>query len=341
MTAQRPSWIDGVSLDGYRLRRNDTVLTMHNGNALGARSGVVPGTNGLAVTLSGTTISVGSGIALVYQPNQGVYRAAMTATSSATLQAAHATLSRIDLVYLRVWDNAVDASGQNIADVVYLPGTPSSTPSAPTPTGTQITMSLATITVPPVGGGAPSVSTTVRPYTVAPGGILPLQTSAPPSPYVGQYWDDQSDLRRYNGTSWETMQKVETVGWTTPSLGTGYTTGDGGSAGNQNGPIRYRRYVERGTPYLEWDGGASRTSGAQVANILSAALPSAMRPKYRASMLAARSSNGISGVPGSGNVVHSLKADFNTDGTVSLIAAEAGTSEAVWFSLRGIRYTLL
>ncbi|MEU5664766.1 hypothetical protein [Streptomyces longwoodensis] len=220
MTATNPSWIDGLPLTAYRARRIDSVLTMHAGTALGARSGIVPGTNGLLVTLSGTTITVGSGIAVIYAANQGVYRVPMTATSTLTLQAAHATLPRIDLVYLRVWDNSVDAGGQDTADVVYLPGTAASSPVAPTPAGTQIYMPLATINVPASGSGSPSVSTAVRPYTVAPGGILP-SSSAPPSPYVGQYYDDGTNLLRFNGTGWDAFQKAPgawtawTPTWTT------------------------------------------------------------------------------------------------------------------------------
>ncbi|MFE9432844.1 hypothetical protein [Streptomyces sp. NPDC006640] len=234
MTAVNPSWIDGVALDAYRLRRIDSVLTMHNGNPLGARSGVIPGAGGFAVSLVGSTITTGSGIALVYQPNQGVYRVAATASSTNTLTAAHATLSRIDLVYLRVWDNSVDASGLNTADVVYLAGTAASSPVAPTPAGTQIYMPLATINVPPSGGGSATVSQAVMPLTVGPGGILPSST-APPSPYVGQYYDNGTDLFRWNGSVWDTYQKVlgawvtYTPTWTgsgsNPSLGNGTLVG--------------------------------------------------------------------------------------------------------------------
>lgn len=242
MTAVNPSWIDGVALDAYRLRRGDSVLTMHNGNALGARSGVIPGAGGFNVSLAGSTINIGSGIALVYQSGQGVYRAAMTSSSTATLNAAHATLSRIDLVYLRVWDNSVDASGLNTADVVYLAGTAASSPVAPTPAGTQIYMPLANITVPPSGGGSPTVSQAVLPVTVAPGGILPSST-APPSPYTGQYYDDGTNLLRYNGSSWDTYFKVPgawtayTPSWTAattnPSLGNGTIAGRYQKVGRQ------------------------------------------------------------------------------------------------------------
>ncbi|MGW5582787.1 hypothetical protein [Streptomyces sp. NPDC003857] len=224
MTAVNPSWIDGLPVDAFRARRIDSLMVMPNGlDPLGARSGILPGSNGFNVTVSGTTITVGTGIGSLYFAGQGIYRIAMTSTSNLTLDAPHATLPRIDLVYLRVWDNSVDGSGQNKADVVYLAGTPSSTPSAPTPAGTVIYMRLAHITVPASGGGSPTVNTTVRPITVASGGILPSST-APSTPYVGQYYDDGANLLRWNGTSYDTYQKAQGA-WTswTPTWST--TTG--------------------------------------------------------------------------------------------------------------------
>ncbi len=338
MVAVNPTWIDTVPLTGHFLRRSDSVFTMHSGAALGARSGVIPGAGGLNVSLSGSTITVGSGIALIYYAGEGVFRAPMTSSSTLTLTAAHATLPRIDLVYLRVWCNSVDASGLNQADVVYLAGTASSTPAAPVPAGTQIWMPLATISVPASGGGSPTVSNAVRPYTVAPGGILPLQTAAPASPYVGQFYDDQANLRRWNGSVWETMAKVESVGWTSPALAANYTTGDTTTAGNLNGPLRYRKYNDRGTDYMEWDGAAQRTAGSQTSNILLAALAAGFRPAARASFVIARNATSINS--GEASIVHSCKIDFNQDGTVSLVSATAGVTETTWFSLKGLRYPL-
>lgn len=198
----------GLTFDGVEARRVDSMLAMTDGTALGSRSGVRPGDPGLTTTLSGSTINVSAGVALVFYSGQGVYRVALPSTvSPGSVAAAHATLSRIDLVYLRVWDTDVDASGLRQADAVYLAGTAASSPVAPTPSGTQIYLSLATISVPPSGGGSPTVSTTVRPTTVAPGGILPAST-APSSPYTGQYYDDGTYLRRYNGSVWRVAQPI-------------------------------------------------------------------------------------------------------------------------------------
>ncbi|WP_327703644.1 hypothetical protein OG530_19330 [Streptomyces decoyicus] len=334
-----PFDINGITYDETELRKAALLGVMGNGLAFGGRSGIRPGDPGLTTTLSGTTINVSAGAAFVWYTAQGAYRAVLPTAWSGVLQAAHATLTRIDLVYLRVWDNTVDGSGFTKGDVVYLPGTPSSTPVAPTPSGTQIGFYLATITVPPTGGGSPSVSLAVRPYTVAPGGILP-SSAAPPSPYVGQFYDNGTDLLRWNGASWDTYQKVETVPWVIPTLGTGYTTGDLTTTGNLNGPIRYRRFLDRGTWYLEWDGGANRSAGAQTTNILAATLASGtpgFRPAGRASFTIARNATSAAG---EASAISSCKVDFNQDGTVGLVSATAGATEVSWFSLRGIRYPL-
>lgn len=203
MVAVDPVWINGLTYDSIELRRVQSLGVMSNGTALGVRPGVIPGTGGLAVSVVGTAITVGAGNAWVYQSGQGVYGVSLSSGGSHTLTAAHATLARVDLVYLRVWDNSVDASGLNKADSVYLAGTASASPVAPTPAGTQIYLPLATISVPASGGGSPSVSQTVLPKTVAPGGIVPDAAAA--GLYTGQYRDNGTTLERYNGSAWRTM----------------------------------------------------------------------------------------------------------------------------------------
>lgn len=213
-----PMFQNTLSYSGQNLRDALRMVTMATGATFGARGGVRPGDPGLTVSLSGSTINVSPGTAIL--PDHGVYIGVLTSTWSGTLTAAHATLDRIDLVYLRIWDTDFDATGLRKTDVVYLAGTASSTPAAPTPGGTEIYLPLATITVPHTGAGSPSVSTSVKPVTVAPGGVLPTST-APSSPYTGQYYDDGTNLRRYNGSSWDTYQKTPGA-WTawTPTWST-------------------------------------------------------------------------------------------------------------------------
>ncbi|MFJ8027462.1 hypothetical protein [Streptomyces sp. NPDC096311] len=217
--------IDSLTFSGLEARNVEAMTVMANGSALGSVSGVRPGDPGLTVTLAGTTINCSAGVAAVAYSGQGVYRVAFpSSVSPGTYTAPHATLNRIDLVYLRVWDTSVDASGLNKGDIVYLAGTPSSTPVAPTPAGTQIYMPLATISVLSVSNGSTaSVSTAVRPNTVAPGGILP-SSAAPSSPYTGQYYDNGTDLLRWNGSSWDTYYKVPAAWIPYTPVWTGSTT---------------------------------------------------------------------------------------------------------------------
>jgi hypothetical protein len=221
-----PWAIDTLTFSGLEARNADAMLAMSDGTALGSRSGVRPGDPGLTVTLAGTTINCSAGVATVAYAGQGIYRCAFpSSVSPGTYTAAHATLNRIDLVYLRVWDNSVDASGLNKADIVYLAGTPSGSPVAPTPAGTQIYMPLATITVQSVSNGSgAAVSTAVRPATVAPGGILPAAT-APSSPYTGQYYDDGSNLRRWTGSAWRTASPLAVSVSDQVSMPGSFTTG--------------------------------------------------------------------------------------------------------------------
>ncbi|PJN24068.1 hypothetical protein [Kitasatospora sp. CB02891] len=205
-----PLWLPTLSYDETELRLMDLSLVMADGTARGARPGLRPGDPGMAVTLAGTTVNVSAGTATLYRSGQGLYRAQLAATSPGTLVAADASFSRIDLVYLRVWDTAVDASGLRKADAVYLPGTPSGTPAAPNPGATEIYIRLATITVPPTGSGgtgAATVSSAVRQVTVAPGGVLPVSSAADiaaAGTYVGQvrYNTARAMLETWSGTAW-------------------------------------------------------------------------------------------------------------------------------------------
>jgi len=253
--------IDSLTFSGLEARNVEAMQIMTDGTALGSRSGVRPGDPGLTVTLAGTTINCSAGVAAIGYSGQGVYRVAFpSSVSPGTYTAAHATLNRIDLVYLRVWDNSVDASGLAKGDIVYLAGTPSSTPVAPTPAGTQIYMPLATISVLSVSnGGTASVSTAVRPSTVAPGGILP-SAAAPSSPYIGQYYDNGTDLFRWNGSAWDTYQKVPGAWQTYTPVWTGATTNPNVGNGSLTG--RYSKFGRDVRFHINLICGSTTTFGA-------------------------------------------------------------------------------
>ncbi|MFJ6616683.1 hypothetical protein ACIQOW_03740 [Kitasatospora sp. NPDC091335] len=230
-----PLWLPGLSYDETELRKMDLALAMSDGTSLGARPGIRPGDPGLTVTIASLTVNVSAGTAVLWRAGQGLYRAQLPASSPGTLTSAHATFSRIDLVYLRVWDTAVDASGLRRADTVLLTGAPSATPAVPIPGATEVYIPLATITVPPTtGGGAGSatVSSTIRQITVAPGGILPVSSAADlalPGVHVGQarYNTVRNVPEYWNGTSWAAQGDFTsfTPAWTAqttnPTLGNG------------------------------------------------------------------------------------------------------------------------
>lgn len=206
--ADDPLWLDGSTYAAGEMRRGDAMWLMANGVAAGALGGVRPGDPGLLVSLSGMSISVAAGVAAVPYAGQGVYRAYNGTTWTGTVNTAHASLTRIDLVYLRVWDNAVDASGLAKGDVVYLPGTAGSG-TAPTPAGTQIYITLASITV-PAGSTTPTVQD-LRPVAIAPGGVAPSSTIS--GYYVGQvrYNTSTGALEIWNGSAWFPYSQILTA----------------------------------------------------------------------------------------------------------------------------------
>lgn len=179
------------------------VLLSPGAAGLQAQPGVRPGP-GLDVTVSGTTITVTAGVCVVQggsATTQGPYMLYADANTTLTLTAADGTNPRVDLIYARVRDTDADASGSRDGTILYLAGTASASPVAPTPASTPSYTVLATISVPKSGGGSPAVSYAARPYTAAAGGLT-TGTVAPPSPYIGQLWDSGDGTRRWDGTQW-------------------------------------------------------------------------------------------------------------------------------------------
>lgn len=274
MVATDPLWLPGLSYDEGELRKMDAVLTMATSTAGMGRGGVRPGEAGLTVSLAGTTVNVSAGCAYATRSGQGTYRAQLAATSPGTLTAAHATLTRIDLVYLRVWDNAVDSSGLTKADTVYLAGTPSGSPVAPTPGATEIYTTLATITVPSVAGGgtgAATVSTTARQVTVAPGGILPV-TSATDIALAGLY----TGQARYN-TVRGVLEFWTGSAWAAQGDWAAYTPTWAGGITAMGSSVSKGRWTRLGNMItviggLKWGSGSTMSSSNITATLPTAAL---------------------------------------------------------------------
>lgn len=142
----------------------------------------------IATLVGGTTINVGPGVGIVHgaiaPTTEGVYEAFMNTTWTQALAAA-STQDRIDIVYVRVWNNEVDASGFTQFQPVYLQGTPAGTPVEPSIPAGQAGFKICRISV-PHSGAAALTQNGVMPYAVAAGGILPYYASTSFSPIVGQ-----------------------------------------------------------------------------------------------------------------------------------------------------------
>jgi hypothetical protein len=205
--------------------RQDTRLvpigTMTPVDAMTTRSGVMPGGTGLNLTGTGMTGTIAVGRAVVQGTSaQGAYPIAVTAAESFTVANGHASLPRVDSVFLVAYDQLYDTSGQTLAAIVYTQGTAAASPTAPTApaTGTAY-LKLWDIAVPAgASAGSPinwgTALTDRRQYTVAAGGINPGGSSVAGA-YAGQYRDGggaSGILERYTGSAWESRLYLGTSG---------------------------------------------------------------------------------------------------------------------------------
>lgn len=145
---------------------------------LGGRSGVRYGTDATTVETSAFTWTIHphSGMLDLQAADEAsCYEYAFDADETGTIDAAHATLARIDILTVLLDDPAEsDGSTDPAVSIVYTAGTASGSPAAPaTPSRSMV---LATISVPASGGGNPTASW-AAPYAVAAGAIIPVRTT--------------------------------------------------------------------------------------------------------------------------------------------------------------------
>jgi hypothetical protein len=129
-----------------------------SGRPVGAVSGVRPGTGENTVTSTSSTWSCASHSGVVDAETPalaGPYLYATDGSDSGAVNAPNATNPRIDIVFVRVWDDDQDSTGLRKAEVDYLAGTAASSPVPPS--APSRSMVLAQINVPKSGGGSPSV----------------------------------------------------------------------------------------------------------------------------------------------------------------------------------------
>lgn len=242
-------------------------------DSMTGRSGLLPGGNPCLLTGSGMAGSISTGRAIVQgTTTQGAYPVVVTAAEPITVANGHASLARVDSVFLVAYDQLYDTSGQTLAAVVYVQGTAASSPTAPTApaTGTAY-MRLWDIAVPAgASAGSPinwgTALTDRRTYTAAVGGITPDGATA--GSYAGQYRDGGSYLERYNGSAWESRVYLGAAGRVVIGGDTALYRG-GANALKTDGSVQA---LGMASAYVETSSGqvTSSTSYAAVSPALSA-----------------------------------------------------------------------
>lgn len=185
-----------------------------SGRRLGLRSGFRVDTPSNVLTATSTTWTLTPCTAMIdpgFATHQGGYEwstdANVIGTGPTGVVAADATYARKDIVYIQVSDTVVDGSGARSAPVLYLAGTPSASPVAPTLPARSFL--VGTITVPVSGGGSPTVVLNPARYASA-GGVLPVSSQTEMTaltPYQGMevYRSDLDLVCRYNGAAWSAV----------------------------------------------------------------------------------------------------------------------------------------
>ncbi|WP_441251203.1 hypothetical protein [Kitasatospora sp. McL0602] len=204
----RPAWL----LNPGQTRADTRAAplgTMTPADAMTTKAGVIPGGAPLLLTGTGMTGTLSTGRATVQgSTGQGAYPVAVTSPEPFTVANGHASLARIDSVFLTVYDQLYDTSGQTAAAIAYVQGTAASSPTAPTTVpGSTAYLRLWDIAVPAgASAGAPinwaSALTDRRTYTTSLGGIG-YGSDTTPGAYPGQYRDTGAGLQRWSGSAWE------------------------------------------------------------------------------------------------------------------------------------------
>lgn len=179
----------------------------------GIRSGSSSGTEPFDLQASSAmACTIKPGLAFIQgTAAQGGYSVYSDADKTLTFSAGHATLPRLDLVYLGVKDAFINGSGPTEADIYIVEGTPASVPVAPAlPFTSAIPLWTVRVNAGVSAGngginsnpGWSSARSDMRWYTVAAGGILPAG-GAWSGTYPGQYRDNGTTLERWSGSDWE------------------------------------------------------------------------------------------------------------------------------------------
>jgi hypothetical protein len=284
---------------------------------LGARSGVRIGTPTTTVSVSGSTVTIAPHqgiIDLQASAAAGPYLYANDANTTLTLNAPHATLTRIDLITARI-DDPAESDGSSVPAVVfvYTAGTASGSPVAPSP-ATSRELTLATVTVPASGGGS-AVVTWAAPYAATSGGFIPVRNTTERgdlATWYGPTTEDPLLVARKDATAGDNLElTVDGTNWfVLRGRDTGWTTASG-SGNYSSGSINVRRQGDM----VSIQGTINRNSGDVTNGDTVMTLPSTYRP----------SNTLVFPVFGTG----SFRLQIATTGVVSVTSTPTSTSSAI------------
>ncbi|MFD9316704.1 hypothetical protein ACFWDQ_03150 [Streptomyces sp. NPDC060053] len=252
----RSGWLspDGQSREDTR---HVSLGALTPTSPVATRSGVLPGSSDGTSRISGFTLTgtansmsatVGPGRAVLQSTDaRGAYPVALTEYLPVTFADGDALYNRVDLLVLRIYDDAYDGLGRTEAVVEIVPGTAAAAPKVPAAPG--LSLPLYEVTVPAKAsagtGGIAWGSALVgrRTATVGVGGILPVTTDTSNGAYPGQYRDLGGQLQRWSGTAWADYPALPTWQSWTPA----WTTGSGLATPSYGNAVLNCRYVKFGT----------------------------------------------------------------------------------------------
>jgi hypothetical protein len=196
------------------------------------RSGV-RGFSDLIVAAQGTpnmSVQVAAGQCFVNQSTaiNGSYVVTNDASVTLSISAAHATLTRRDLIIAKVEDTFF-TGGVDAGSLAVVVGTPSGSPVDPTVTGNYILLARVTV-APAVASITNAAITDLRQKTAALGGIIPVATTAERNALTawrGRVVDNPETgfLERYNGSAWRQLREVDDTGWVNITLNAAWAVG--------------------------------------------------------------------------------------------------------------------
>ena len=283
-------------------------------------------TNGLDlnVTVSGMTATATPGQAVIQSPNfaQGAYVVTVDANVALTITTRHASLTRIDTVYVQVRDDVVDSSGAQDGRVLYAAGTPGSGV-APSLTGTVLR--IADITVPP-GAGLISVSMK-RPWAAALGGtqLCGVATDiAHPNLGMQAYETNTGRLMVYTVSGWKPTYIVPSSWTNVPSAWFNGTF-------TWLPPLHQLKYLVDASGFLQFAGRITRPAVLSGSMTGAMQLPAAFRPVFDSTFAV--------GIATSSDVPSATgRVNIETNGGLNLFMPGAQTAQ--WMAFDGIRFPI-